>query len=1058
MSNPSHFFIARPIFAAVISIVIVVAGLVAVLTLPIAQYPEITPPTVMVSASYPGASAETVAETIGAAIEQQVNGVENMLYMSSQSNNDGSYALTVTFALGTDLDSAQVLTQNRVNLALPLLPEEVRRTGVTVKKQSTGIMMVINLISPDERYDSLYLGNYAVLRMKDTIARVDGVGDVNIFGKEYSMRIWLNPEKLSSLGLTAADVVGSIQEQNLQVAAGIIGALPSDGKAAFQFTVNTQGRLHTPEEFEEIVVKSTPDGTVVRLRDVARVDLGSSDYSIDSFLDGQPTAGIAVYQQPGSNALATAEAVHKVVEELAASFPEGLEYQIQYDTTEFVEESVASVVHTIFEAAGLVILVVLLFLQTWRATLIPLIAIPVSLIGTFAAMALFGFSLNNISLLGLVLAIGIVVDDAIVVVENVERNLHLGLGPLEATRKAMDEVFGAVVAVSIVLAAVFIPTAFMTGISGEFYRQFALTIAVSTVISAFNSLTLSPALASLLLRPTNAPKDLLTSFLDKIFGWFFRGFNRVFAWLSDWYGKAVARLVRTTLIVSAIYLGLLGLTGAGFLFTPTGFIPQQDKGYLLANVQLPDAASGTRTRQASAEVSDLMLATPGVAHTLVINGLSIVSGSNLPNAATIFVILDSFHERRAPELSGPAIAADLNARLAELTRSSTMVFSPPPVDGLGSTGGFQMMVQDRAGAGFGALEETTLNLIEIGGTLPEVENLFTSFNSNTPQLYLNIDRVKAKSLNVPLTNIFSTLQIELCSAYINDTTLFGRSYPVTAQAEARFRQQPEDILRLETRSSTGAIVPLATLATVEEIAAPANVTRYNLYPAADIMGGPAPGASSGQAIATMENLARQNLPPTMGFEWTGLTYQQLLAGNVALFIFPICVLFVFLTLAAQYESWTLPLAILLIVPMCLLCALGGIWFRGMDNNIFTQIGFLVLVGLASKNAILIVEFAKQLESSGLARGEAVVEACRLRLRPILMTSFAFILGVVPLVVASGPGAEMRQALGTAVFSGMLGVTFFGIFLTPVFYMLIRNFSSRSKAVPSRGPTGTKAAG
>lgn len=1045
MTNPSHFFIARPIFAAVLSIVIVVAGLVALLTLPIAQYPEITPPTVMVAASYPGASAETVAETIGAPIEQQVNGVEKMLYMSSQSNNDGSYSLTVTFALGTDLDAAQVLTQNRVNLALPLLPEEVRRTGVTVKKQSTGIMMVINLLSPDGRYDALYLGNYAVLRMKDTIARVDGVGDVNIFGKEYAMRIWLDPEKLSSLRLTAADVVGAIQEQNLQVAAGIIGALPSDGDAAFQFTVNTQGRLTTPEEFEEIVVKSSAEGTVVRLRDVARVELGSRDYSIDAFLDGQPTAGIAVYQQPGSNAIATAEAVREVVAELAASFPEGLIYQIQYDTTEFVEESVASVVHTIFEAAALVILVVLLFLQSWRATLIPLIAIPVSLIGTFAAMAAFGFSLNNISLLGLVLAIGIVVDDAIVVVENVERNLHLGLSPMEATRKAMDEVFGAVVAVSIVLAAVFIPTAFMTGISGEFYRQFALTIAVSTIISAFNSLTLSPALAARLLRPPNAPKDFLSTVLDKVLGWFFRVFNRIFERLSEGYGRVVARLVRATLFISIIYVGLLGLTGGGFFVTPTGFIPQQDKGYLLANVQLPDAASGTRTREASAEASELMLATPGVAHTLVINGLSIVSGSNLPNAATIFVILDPFHERSAPALAGPAIAAELNARLAGLTRSSSMVFSPPPVDGMGATGGFQMMVQDRAGAGFGALEETTLNLIDLANSLPQVENLFTSFNSNTPQLYLNIDRVKAKSLNVPLTNVFSTLQIELGSAYVNDTTLFGRSYPVTAQAEARFRQQPEDILRLETRSATGAIVPLATLATVEEITAPASVTRYNLYPAADLMGAPAPGASSGQAIAAMETLAKQNLPPTMGFEWTGLTYQQILAGNVALFIFPLCVLFVFLTLAAQYESWTLPLAILLIVPMCLLCALGGVWMRGMDNNILTQIGFLVLVGLAAKNAILIVEFAKQLEEKGRDRLAAIEEACSLRLRPILMTSFAFICGVVPLLLASGPGAEMRQALGTAVFFGMLGVTFFGIFLTPVFYAVMRRINPGRRA-------------
>jgi multidrug efflux pump len=1052
VSNPSHFFIDRPIFAAVLSVVIVVAGLVAALTLPIAQYPEITPPTVSVAASYPGASAETVAEAIGAPIEQQVNGVENMLYMSSQSNNDGSYSLTVTFALGTDLDSAQVLTQNRVNLALPLLPEEVRRTGVTVKKQSTGIMMIINLVSPDGRYDALYLGNYAVLRIKDSLARIDGVGDVSIFGKEYAMRVWLNPEKLSSLRLTAADVVSAVQEQNLHVAAGVIGALPSDGSAAFQFTVNTQGRLVRPEEFEEIVIKVGAEGGIVRLRDVARVELGSQDYSVDSFLDGRPTAGIAIYQQPGSNAIATAEKVRKTVRELAKKFPEGLTYKIQYDTTEFVEESVASVVHTIFEAAVLVVLVILLFLQSWRATLIPILAIPVSLVGTFAAMAAFGFSLNNISLLGLVLAIGIVVDDAIVVVENVERNLHLGHGPVEATRKAMDEVFGPVIAVSIVLAAVFVPTAFLTGISGEFYRQFALTIAVSTVLSAFTSVTLSPALAAILLRPASAPKDLASKVLDRVLGWFFRWFNGIFDRLGAWYGRSVARLVRATVLVGVLYVGFVALTGAGFLFTPTGFIPQQDKGYLIANVELPAAASGTRTREASARVAELLRATPGVAHTLVINGVSIVSGSNLPNAASIFIILDSFQDRKSPELAGPAIAARLNAQLAMLTRSSTMVFSPPPVDGLGSTGGFQMMVQDQSGAGYVALEEATANLIDLGRALPQVENLFTSFNSQTPQLFLNIDRVKAKALDVPLANVFSALQIGLGSAYVNDTTLFGRSYPVTAQAESGFRQRPEDILRLEARSRSGGIVPFGTLATVEEITAPASVTRYNLYPAADLSGAPAPGVSSGQAIDAMENLAARSLPVSMGFEWTGLTYQQLLAGNAALFIFPLCVLFVFLTLAAQYESWSLPLAILLIVPMCLLSALGGLWIRAMDNNIFTQIGFLVLVGLASKNAILIVEFAKQLEGSGKERLAAVKEACMLRLRPILMTSFSFILGVVPLLIASGPGAEMRQAIGTAVFFGMLGVTFFGVFLTPVFYVISQNLFSKTKHAPAATPS------
>jgi multidrug efflux pump len=1038
--NISHFFIARPIFASVLSIVIAIVGGVALLTLPVAQYPEITPPTVQVATSYPGADAKTVAETVGAPIEQQVNGVENMLYMSSQSNSDGSYTLTVTFKLGTNLDTAQVLTQNRVNLALPLLPEDVRRNGVSVKKQSASMMMVVNLVSPDKRFDALYLGNYAVLQLKDALARVPGVGDIMIFGYEYSMRIWLDPEKLAARGLAAQDVVASIQEQNVQVAAGVIGAPPTGSKTAFQYTVNAQGRLTSPEEFEQIVVKQGKRGEIVRLRDVGRAELGARDYSIESTLDGRPTVGIAIYQQPGGNALDTAKKIRTLMEEMKVRFPDGLEYRIEYDTTGFVQESVNSVVHTLFEAIALVILVVLLFLQSWRATIIPLIAVPVSLIGTFAAMAAFGFSLNNISLFGIVLAIGIVVDDAIVVVENVERNLHLGMGPVEAARKAMDEVFGAVIAVALVLTAVFVPTAFIPGISGEFYRQFALTIAVSTIISAFNSVTLSPALAAILLQPPGAKKDAFTRLLDTLLGWLFRGFNAVFQKTEHLYGGAVARLVRVTAVVALVYFGLLGLTALGFLKTPVGFIPQQDKGYLIANVQLPDASSVNRTRNISAMADDIIRKTPGVAHTLVINGLSVVSGSNLPNAATIFVILDGFEHRKSADLSGPAIARKLNATLSQIPQALTGVFGPPPVDGLGSTGGFRLMVQDRGGAGFDALEEATRNLVDAANDNRDLANVFTSFSSGTPQIYLDIDRVKAKTLNVPLGNIFSTLQISLGSAYVNDLTLFGRSYKVNAQADSRFRESPNDILNLKARSSSGAMVPLGTLGTVKEITAPATVLRYNLYPAADIVGGTAHGVSSGQAVSIIENLAKKKLPRSMGFEWTDLTYQQILAGNVAIFIFPLCVLFVFLTLAAQYESWSLPMAIILIVPMSLLSSIGGVLLRGMDNNIFTQIGFIVLVGLACKNAILIVEFAKQLEDTGKDRFEAVVESCRLRLRPILMTSFAFILGVVPLVIASGPGSEMRQALGTAVFSGMLGVTFFGIFLTPVFYVIIRGFS------------------
>ena len=1039
--NISRFFIDRPIFASVLSIVITIVGAVALMVLPVAQYPEITPPTVQVAASYPGADAKTVAETIGAPIEQQINGVENMLYMSSQSNSDGSYALTITFKLGTNPDTAQVLTQNRVNLALPLLPEDVRRNGVAVKKQSASMMMVVNLVSPDKRFDALYLGNYAILQLKDALARINGVGDISIFGYEYSMRIWLDPEKLSARGLAAADVVEAIREQNVQVAAGTIGAPPAPAGTAFQYTVNAQGRLTSPHEFEQIVVKQGSRGEIVRLGDIGRADLGAKTYNIDSTLDGQPTVGLAIYQQPGGNALGTAKNIRKLMEELKTRFPAGMEYRIDYDTTGFVQESVSSVVTTLFEAIALVILVVLLFLQSWRATVIPLIAVPVSLIGTFAAMAAFGFSLNNISLFGIVLAIGIVVDDAIVVVENVERNLHLGMGPVEAAKKAMDEVFGAVIAVALVLTAVFVPTAFITGISGEFYRQFALTIAVSTNISAFNSVTLSPALAAILLQPPGAKKDVFARLLDAVFGWLFRGFNAAFEIVARRYGNAVSGLTRRTAIVAALYVVLLGLTGLGFLKTPVGFIPQQDKGYLIANVQLPDASSINRTKDVAAAADKIIRGTRGVAHSLVISGLSVVSGSNLPNAATIFVILDDFGKRKSSDLSGPAIARQLNAKLSQIPQALAGVFGPPPVDGLGSTGGFRLMVQDRGGMGYEALEEAAQNLAAAGKN-PKLTNLFSSFSSGTPQLFLDIDRVKAKSLDVPLSSIFSTLQISLGSAYVNDITLFGRSFQVNAQADSRFRVVPEDILRLKARSNSGAMVPLATLGSVSEITAPASVLRYNLYPAADIVGGTVAGVSSGQAVTIMQGLAKKTLPRSMGFEWTDLTYQQILAGNVALFIFPLCVLFVFLTLAAQYESWSLPMAIILIVPMCLLSAIAGVLLRGLDNNIFTQIGFIVLVGLACKNAILIVEFAKQLEDAGKDRFEAVVESCRLRLRPILMTSFAFILGVVPLVLASGPGSEMRQALGTAVFSGMLGVTFFGIFLTPVFYVIIRGLSKK----------------
>jgi hydrophobe/amphiphile efflux-1 (HAE1) family protein len=912
--NISQFFIDRPIFASVLSIVITIVGGIALMTLPVAQYPEIVPPTVQVSASYSGANARTVAETLGAPIEQQVNGVENMLYMSSQSASDGSYGLTVTFKLGTNLDTAQVLVQNRVNLALPVLPEEVRRTGVSVNKQSASMIMAVNLISPDDSRDELYLNNYALLQIKDTLARIDGVGSITIFGSEYSMRIWLDPNKLAALDLTASDLVQAIQEQNKQVAAGVVGQQPAPKGTQFQVVVNAQGRLVDPAEFSRIVVKRGQKGEVIRLSEVGTVDLGAKTYAVTSNLDGKPAATLAIYQLPGSNALTTAKAVRKTMDTLKQSFPSGVDYRVVYDTTVFVNESIRAVEHTLLEAVALVAIVVMLFLQTWRATIIPLIAVPVSLIGTFAAMAAFGFSLNTISLFGLVLAIGIVVDDAIVVVEAIEHKLSLGMSPRDAARQAMNEVGGAVIAVALVLSAVFIPTAFITGITGQFFRQFALTIAVSTIISAFNSLTMSPALGVILLRPHGEPKDFLTRFFNGAFGWFFRGFNKAFDWMIDRYGRSVAGIVRKLFICGVLYLGLLALTGYGFKITPVGFVPQQDQGYLIVACQLPDAASLERTQAVTAKALALIKETPGITTSLVIDGFSMLSGSNQSNVGSIIVILDEFDKRKSPALSANAILQNLRAKFNQIPQALIFAFGPPPI--------------------------------------------------------------------------------------------------------------------------------LSTMASVQETFGPGVVTRYNLYTAADLSGDTKPGYSSGHAISVMEDLCRQLLPPAFGFEWTDLTYQQILAGNTALFIFPLCVLFVFLTLAAQYESWALPFSIILIVPMCLLSSLAGVLLRGLDNNIFTQIGFVVLVGLACKNAILIVEYAKQIEDTGKDAISAVVEACKLRLRPILMTSFAFIAGVVPLMLGSGAGAEMRQTLGTAVFAGMLGVTIFGIFLTPVFYVIIRKFAKR----------------
>jgi multidrug efflux pump len=1037
----SHFFIDRLIFASVLSIVIVLVGGLAIFKLPVAQYPDIVPPTIIVSARYPGANPQVLADTVAAPIEQEVNGVENMLYMSAQCAADGSMTLTVTFKLGTDVDTAQVQVQNRVSVAEPKLPEEVRRLGVTTSKRSPDITLVVNLISPDGRYDKLYIDNYANLQVKDALARLPGVGNITIFGaRDYSMRIWLDPEKVASRGMTANDVVNAIREQNIQVAAGVLGQQPMTQGVPFQFTVNAQGRLTDEEQFGDIVIKTGDNGEVTHVRDVARVELAARDYSMDSKLNGQPNASLGIFQLPGSNSIETSDAVRAMMERLKGRFPPGLDYRIVFDTTGFTRESIHAVLHTLGEAMLLVVLVVVVFLQTWRASLIPLLAVPVSLIGTFAAMVAMGFSLNNLSLFGLVLAIGIVVDDAIVVVENVERHIAEGLSPREATRKAMDEVSSAVVAVGLVLSAVFIPTAFISGITGQFYRQFALTIAVSTIISAFNSLTLSPALCAILLQPHGARHDWFTRLMDSTLGWFFAGFNRVFGRSTAVYSRGVGRLIHVSAIALLVYAGLLVLTYFGFKRVPTGFIPPQDKGYLAMMAQLPDAASLERTGEVVDRISKIARETDGVKATIDLAGLSPISLTASPNAGTIFVILDDFERRKKTGRSSNAIIADLRRKCAGIQEAFVGVFPPPAVQGLGIVGGFKMQIQDRGGLGLNALQAATYRLMGAANKDGEVQGVLSSFRAGVPQFQVDVDRIKAKSMRVPLSEVFDTLQIYLGSLYVNDFNLFGRTYQVTAQADAPFRRQPEDILQLKTRTASGDMVPLGTLVNVRSIAGPDKIVRYNMFPSAELTGTPAPGISSGQAIAAMERLAGENLPTSMGFEWTELTLQEILAGNTAIYIFPLCVLFVFLTLAAQYESWALPLAIILIVPMCLFSAISGVWLRGMDNNIFTQIGFVVLVGLACKNAILIVQFAKQREDEGLSTFEAAVEASRLRLRPILMTSFAFIFGVIPLVLAKGAGAEMRQALGTAVFFGMLGVTFFGVFLTPVFYYVIRRLT------------------
>ena len=967
MNRFTHFFIDRPIFASVISIIIVLVGGLALIGLPIAQYPEIAPPTVVVSATYPGANAKVVAETVATPIEQEVNGVEEMLYMSSQSTNSGSMALTITFKPGTDLDKAQVLVQNRVALAEPKLPQEVSRQGISVKKRSPDLSLVVNLISPDKRYDSVYLSNYALLQIKDTLARLPGVGEIMVFGaRDYSMRLWLNPEKVAARNLTASDVVNAMREQNIQVAAGVVGQLPTKESTDFQYTVSTTGRLMEAEQFADIVIKKGADGQVTRLKDVARIELGAKDYNSALFLDGEPTVGLAIFQLPGSNALETKKAVVETMEKLKTRFPEGLDYNMVYDTVVFVQQSINAVAKTLFEAILLVLLVVVIFLQNWRATIIPLLTVPVSLIGTFAVMAAMGLSLNTLSLFGLVLAIGIVVDDAIIVVENVERHIATGLSARDATRKAMEEVVGPIIATALVLVAVFVPTAFITGVSGAFYKQFALTIAVSTVISAFNSLTLSPALCALLLDRAHGDKDWFTRLIDRLFGRFFAGFNRFFDSFSEGYARLVGRLIRMIAVVLVLYVGLNGLNFLAFEKVPTGFIPQQDQGYLILYAQLPDAASLARTQEMVQQANRIILETKGVKHLNAYAGFSILSGSSQSNVATMFARLDDFDQRAGhPELHANAIIKSLQQRLAQVEGAHIAVFAPPPIRGMSTVGGFKLQVQDRTNAGIEALQGTVNELIAKGNQQPGLVGLFTTFRASVPQLFLDVDRTRAKSMDVPLKEVFDTLQIYLGSMYVNDFNSFGRTYQVVAQADSEFRMKPEDITELKTRNLQGGMVPLGSLMSVKEITGPDKITRYNMYPAAEINGSTLPGVSSGQAITVMNKLLGAELPPGFDFEWTELSLQQVLAGNVAMLVFPLSVIFVFLALAAQYESWSLPFAVILIVPMCILSSLAGVWLRGMDNNIFTQIGFIVLVGLASKNAILIVEFAKR-----RARGRA----------------------------------------------------------------------------------------
>lgn len=1041
-----RFFVNRPIFAAIVSIVMTIIGLVAYFQLPIEQYPQIAPPSIVVNASYPGADAETIAATVATPLEQEVNGVEGMLYLSSYSTADGSMSLTITFKLGTDLDVAQVLVQNRVSAAVPRLPQEVRNLGVTTTKSSPDLMMVVHMLSPDATFDQLYVSNYARARVRDRLVRLDGVGNLLLFGeREFSARVWLDPDRLASLSLTAGDVVNALREQNVQVSGGSLGAPPNRTGSAFQISVTTAGRLQTPEEFGRVIVNSTEDGRIVRVRDVARVEIGARSYGTNSYLNNKPAVAMGIFQRPGSNALATADEIIAVMDELSEDFPPGLEYQVVYNPTAFISASINAVYTTIAEAVILVVIVIMVFLQSWRMAIIPLVAIPISLIGTFAIMLALGFTLNLLTLFGLILAIGIVVDDAIVVVENVERNIKDGQSPREASLVTMDEVSSAIVGMTLVLIVVFIPSAFVPGITGQFYMQFAVTISVATILSALISLSLSPALSAVLLRSADAhgSKNPITRLFDA----FGRGFNRVFDAITVVYARIIAFLVRSwaTLGLSLlVYFGLLGSTVLTIQSVPTGFIPETDQGYAIVVVQLPDGASLERTDEVIKQATEIALETPGVKDAVAFAGFSGATFTNASNQGVIFTAFDSFEDRGKAGLPAGAIVGSLFGRMQVIREAFIIAIAPPSVRGVGTGGGFKLQLQEKESADMGRVLGGAYAIMGAAQQSDKVTGVFTTFSASSPQVFLDIDRVRAQILNVPIGAIFETLAINLGSAYVNDFNAYGRLFQVRAQADENFRLENADIANLKVRSATGALIPLGTLVEIRDTAGPVLVQRYNQLVSVPVQGSAAPGISTGEALIEMEKLADAVLPPGIDYEWTELALQERSQGNTAAYIFALSVLLAFLFLAALYESLTLPFAIILIVPLSILAALLGVSFRGMDNNILTQVGLIVLVGLAAKNAILIVEFAKQAREGGMGIVEAAIDASRLRLRPILMTAFAFILGVVPLMIATGPGAEMRQALGTAVFFGMLGVTIMGLFLTPVFYVTIMRIFSRKK--------------